>query len=407
MRDLGAAAELGAHPLERLAVGDEDERLLPGLPPERGLPGQPGHPRVGLVRPLREAREGGVLAAKESLERGAGGEGAADAVGLLAPAQGVGRRGSTHGVDELQPCRPAALALDRDADPGRQPADVHASRRARAGRQGLGPREAGLEGLVLGEIGGAQQLEQAEEAVHVVVERDRGEEQDVPAERGDLCHRAPRRAARVAGRAAQPVGLVHHEEVDAGLRRAGRELRPRDERLQGDHGAPVDVEGVEVGAVVPRHVGEPGLVEQHEDLVVLPPQLAQPLHGQRLGRDHQAPLRASGADESAQDEAGLDRLAEPHLVGQQPAHGKGGGRALGGVELVGEQADPPAEEGAEALGLAQRGEVQSVEAQGQVLDGVDVPGGQAFHEVGPRVARPDGRRARAARGPRRRWPGAG
>ena len=190
------------------------------------------------------------------------------------------------------------------------------------------------------------------------------------------------------GRAAQPVGLVHHEEVDTGLRRAGRELRPRDERLQGDHGAPVDVEGVEVGAVVPRDVGQPGLVEQHEDLVVLPPQLAEPLHRQRLGRDHQAPLRPSRPDESAQDEAGLDRLAEPHLVGQQPAHGVGGGRALGGVELVGEEPDPPAEEGAEALGLSQRSEVQPVEPQGQVLDGVDVPGGQALHEVGPRVGRP-------------------
>ena len=185
------------------------------------------------------------------------------------------------------------------------------------------------------------------------------------------------------------MGLVHHEEVDAGLRRAGRELRPRDERLQGDHGAPVDVEGVEVGAVVPRDVGQPGLVEQHEDLVVLPPQLAEPLHRQRLGRDHQAPLRPSRPDESAQDEAGLDRLAEPHLVGQQPAHGVGGGGALGGVELVGEEADPPAEEGAEALGLAQRGEVQPVEAQGQVFDGVDVSGGQALDEVGARVGRPD------------------
>ena len=287
-RHLGAAAGAGADPLQSLPVGDEDERLLPGLAPSRSVPGQPRHPGVGRVRALREAREGRVVAAEESLERGAGGERAAHAIGLLPPPEGVGRRGSPHGVDQLQPRRPGAFALGRQADAGRQPADVHASGRAGAGREGLGPREASLEGLALREIGRAQQLEQAEEAVNVVVEGDRGEQQEVAAQGGDLRHRAPRRAARVAGRAAQAVGLVHHEEVDAGLGGAGRQLRPRDQCLQGDHGAPVDVERVEVGTVVPRDVGEPRLVEQHEDLVVLPPQLAQPLHGQGLGRDHQA-----------------------------------------------------------------------------------------------------------------------
>ncbi len=152
-RDLGAAAELGADPLQRLAVGDEDERLLPGLAPPRGVPGQPRHAGVGRVRPLREAREVRVVAAEESLERGAGGERAAHAIRLLPPTEGVGRRGSAHGADQLQPRRPAALALGGQADAGRQPADVHASRRAGAGREGLGPREAGLEGLGLREIG--------------------------------------------------------------------------------------------------------------------------------------------------------------------------------------------------------------------------------------------------------------
>ena len=151
---------------------------------------------------------------------------------------------------------------------------------------------------------------------------------------------------------------------------------------------------------------EPGLVEQHEDLVVLPPQLAEPLHGQRLGRDHEAALRASRPDEAAQDEAGLDRLAEPDLVGQQPAHGVGGGRALGGVELVGEEADAAAEEGAEALGLAQRGEVQRVEPQGEVLDGVDVARRPAARRGRPAGRSARGRRARGARGPPRRSPGA-
>ena len=260
---------------------------------------------------------------------------------------------------------------------------------------------------VLREIGGAQQLEQAEEAVHVVVEGDRGEEQEVAAQGGDGRHRAPGRAARVAGRAAQAVGLVHHEEVDAGLGRAGRQLRPRDQRLQGDHGAPVDVERVEVGAVVPRDVGEPRLVEQHEDLVVLPPQLAQPLHGQRLGRDHQAPLRASRPEEAAQDEAGLDRLAQADLVGQEPAHGVGGGRPA-----------RPRGAGGGRAGCGRRGRSRGPRPPA-ARRGAGRRGAGRGPRRGPRPRWPGaprgrtsrrsvrGRRGRGARGPPRRSPGAG
>ena len=115
----------------------------------------------------------------------------------------------------------------------------------------------------------------------------------------------------------------------------------------------------------------------------------EPLHRERLRRHHQAALRPSRPEEAAQHEAGLDRLAEPHLVGQQPAHRVGGGRALGGVELVGEETDPPAQKRAETLGLPQRSQVQGVQPQGQVFDGIDVPGGQALDEVGSTVGRPD------------------
>ena len=94
------------------------------------------------------------------------------------------------------------------------------------------------------------------------------------------------------------------------------------------------------------------------------------------------------ADEAVQDQAGLDRLAEADLVGEQPAHGVGGGRALGHVELVGEEPDAPAEERAEAVGLAQRGEVQRVEAEGEVLDGVDVPAARRSTRSDRGVGRP-------------------
>ena len=43
------------------------------------------------------------------------------------------------------------------------------------------------------------------------------------------------------------------------------------EHLEGDHGAAVHVERIEVGAEVARHVGEARRVEQREHLVILPP----------------------------------------------------------------------------------------------------------------------------------------
>ena len=405
-RDLGVAAERLAQPLERLAVGDEHERLLAGVTPAGGASGEPGDPGVGRVGPPGELAERAIGRAEEGLQRRAGGEGAADAVGLLPAAEGVDSGRAPHRLDEGQPIAPAGRILDRHADPRGQAADVEPPRRAGAGRKRLGTGEARLDGLVLGEVGGTEQLEETEEAVDVVVEGDGGQQEHVPAEGGDRGDRAPSRASRVPGGTSQPVGLVDHEEVDAGFRRPRRQLGPRHERLEGDHGTAVDVEGVEVGTVVAGHVGEASLVEEDEDLVVLPPQLAQPLDGERLGGDDEAALGPAGADEAAQDEAGLDRLAEAHLVGQEPAHRVAGGGPLGGVELVGEEADAAAEEGAEAEGLAALGEVQGVEAQREVLDRVDVAPRPASRRGRPGRRWGRGRPGRAGRARPRRRPGA-
>ena len=55
---------------------------------------------------------------------------------------------------------------------------------------------------------------------------------------------------------------------------------------------------------------------------------------------------------------------------------------------MGEEADAPAEEGAEALRLAPLEEVQRVEAVREVLDRVEVARGEPLHEVVARVDRP-------------------
>ena len=56
------------------------------------------------------------------------------------------------------------------------------------------------------------------------------------------------------------------------------------------------------------------------------PHLGLPLPDKPFGRHHQDPLRHAAQLELAQNEPGFDRLAEPHLVGEQisdpvPAHG--------------------------------------------------------------------------------------
>ena len=387
-RQLGAAAELRPQPLERLAVGDEDEGLLARVPPRGRLPGEPREARVRRVRPLGEPAERRV-----SSPRGEpAGRPPRRARGAPGRPSGGGRaRGA-----RVRPGPPRPGPAARASRPGSR----RGCRRAGAGRRC--PRGASRSCREAGALCRASRASNVSSSGKSAGRRSwRSRKKPCTSSSSGIAvrrrrcrpraaigaDRAPGGASRVPGRAAQPVGLVHHEEVDARLHRAGGELGPRDERLEGDHRAPVDVEGVEVGAVVPDHVGEPRVVEQHEDLVVLPPELAEPLDGERLGGDHEAPLRAPRPDEAAQDEAGLDRLPEADLVGQEPAHGVRGGGALGRVKLVGEQPDAAAEEGAEARGLAQRGEVQGVEAEGEVLDRVDLARGEPLHEVGPGVER--------------------
>ena len=93
-------------------------------------------------------------------------------------------------------------------------------------------------------------------------------------------------------------------------------------------------EGIEVVAEILRHVVQPLGVEQREDLVILPPEFAQPLHGQRVGRHHQTARDLARVDEPIEDERCLDGLAQSHFVGEQPSHGIGRAGVLGDVELV-------------------------------------------------------------------------
>ena len=237
-----------------------------------------------------------------------------------------------------------------------------------------------LEVHALGIVLWTQQLQQPEEAVRIAFERRRAEQQDVAAQRRNRSDGSPRRLTRVARRPAQPLRLVYDQQIDARAHRLLGQLRALDQHLQRNHPAPVHVEGVEAFAEVALHVGQPRRVEQREHLVVLAPQLAQPLHGQRVGRHHQAALHAAGVHQPVENQRRFDGFPEAHFVGQQPPHRFGGAGAFGDVQLVGEQPYASAQERTQAVGFAKRQQVQDVEPRQKIAELVHVSQQQALEQ---------------------------
>ena len=319
-----------------VAVVDEDERLGgPGRAPFLVPPREPRDARVGVVLPV-------------------------------AGQAGGGRQ---------------ALEVDGRGHPRLEPADVHAPRRARARRQRLAALES-REEFLFGRVGvGPEQLEQAEEAVRVRLERCRGEQQDVARDAGERRDGAVRVAPGVALRALEAVRLVHDEKVEPGRLRLRGKPGGRDEVLERDDRVPVRLEGVEAFAVLLHDVLAPLAIEENERLVELAVELAEPLDRERRGRDDERPVGPVRAQEAREDEAGFNRLAEAYFVGEEPADGIGRRRALGDVELVRKKRDAPAEEGAEPGRLPDLGEQEAVEPipergrairlqRGEALEGV-------------------------------------
>ena len=168
----------------------------------------------------------------------------------------------------------------------------------------------------------------------VVFERRRAEQQYVPSERGYRRNRAIWRPAWMPWRAPQTLGLVNDQQVDASRHRLPGELRSFNQRLECDHRAAMGVERVESGAEVARDVGQARRVEEREHLVILAPQLAQPLHRQRLRHDDQAALDILCMQQAVHDQRRFDGLAQPHFVGEKPPHRHPRGGAFRDVQLM-------------------------------------------------------------------------
>ena len=248
--------------------------------------------------------------------------------------------------------------------------------------------EARLETHVLRKVLRTEQLQQPEESVGIVLERRGAQEQDVAAEGRDRRDRTPAGLARVARRAAESLCFVHDEQIDSRSHRLVGQLWSLDQHFERDHDATVCVEGVEVGTEIAGHVGEALRIEEREHLVVLPPELTQPLHGERIRCDHETAIDLPGVHEAIQDERGLDGLAEAHFVGEQPPHGIAGARALRDVELMGKEPDASAEEGAQAVGFAKSQEVQDVQAGHEILDVIEIAKGEPLEERVLELQRP-------------------
>ena len=194
----------------------------------------------------------------------------------------------------------------------------------------------------------------------------------------------------MARRPPQPLRLVHDEQIDARRHGLRAQLLPFGERLERDHRAPVQLERIEAVAEVAPDVGEAAVVEQREDLVILAPQLAEPLHRERRRRHHEAALDLPAVHQMVEDEARLDGLPEADFVSQQPADRVAVRGPFGHVELVREQSHPAAQEGAEAARFADTPQVQDVEPDQEIARFVGIAQREPIEQRAFELERPQG-----------------
>ena len=194
--ELRAGAECVAQHLERLAVSDEDQRLLVRPPPARRLRQQPVEPRIarGPSPPPAAAARSRPGRARPSAPRRTPARAGCDRAArrrLTASWRGAGARLRLDGRSAIRCRRERAMPPSRRQGPsrigdaGRQAADVDAASRAGARRQRHAGREPRLDVHPLRKLVRPQQLQQPEEPVRIVLERRRAEQQDVAPERGN------------------------------------------------------------------------------------------------------------------------------------------------------------------------------------------------------------------------------
>jgi hypothetical protein len=237
-----------------------------------------------------------------------------------------------------------------------------------------------------------EQLQEGGEARAVPVVRRGREKQAVFEERRELAHRAGEgRVGRGAGaaRGGGVVGLVEHEHRALGLvaqevAQGGGVVRVAQERVRDDE-ARVRAPGVELPPALAAARAEPLAVDDDEGEPEARVELVAPLGEHRRGRGHHHAAHALAQHELADDERGLDGLAEAHVVGDEEPHAGLFERAQEGLELVALDRDARAKGRLHAAGV---GDAEGVPADA-VVEG---------REAGGRIEARDGERRRLARG---------
>ena len=372
---LGVVVEEGLEPLRRgdaglqfpqpIHVAAEDEHLLPAA----GEPAAEGRGGVDLLALPH------VLAAEGAAREGAH---------LDAPVADEARGEAVAAGEVLEQCGPGGPLLlpggrvegfvvgGELAKPDERVLDLAAGEEvAGHGRVGLVRLEPVEEGLQARGGDGLHEREEPEVLLRVEPHGRGGEEQQaerVPGHRGDRVEEPV---------LVEVVGLVDDDEVPVLRRRGARHARVGGEEFVGEDGEA----GLGEGRLGAAGLGDAVPAEQAEEGVELVEELRHPLEGEVLGHDHQHALGEAQLAQAGEDEAGLDGLAETHLVGEDEARGAVGEDAAGGAHLVREDVDAGGEERAQAVGAAQGLEPGHPGAQREGRGGAGVAGGEPVEEA--------------------------
>ena len=228
-----------------------------------------------------------------------------------------------------------------------------------------------------------EQLEQRREAVRVAVVRRRREEEAVLEAAGEVADRARELrldAVAPAARGRGVVGLVEDQQAPGQQRpeplahRVG--VGRVDQEVVRDEEAAVRAPRVHAEAALAAHPRQVGAVEdlEHEAEALL--ELGLPLLEHRRRRRDDDRLGLLAQEQLARDQAGLDRLAEAGVVGDEEVDARQAQRLAQRLHLVGVDLDAGAERRLEEVRVGGRDAVpaQRVEEGGELARGVEALG---------------------------------
>ena len=184
---------------------------------------------------------------------------------------------------------------------------------------------------------GRDQAHHLVQVLQPVLHRRRGQQQQMAGPQ--LADQLPRGAARCA----HPVRLVHDDQVPLVPGQRGLERLAARGGQRGDHDRPVGAPGYR------SQSGNPAPGRSHGRHAELALELLLPLVHQPGRGDHQGAVGQPAQPQLGQDQAGLDGLAQPDLVGQDRPAPHPPQHTASRLQLVVERAEPERRHGKERV----------------------------------------------------------